>query len=143
MVRVQSYAAAGNSTPQMVDVVPGTNVTNTTIMDSKLYCSYRRKLTVPSGSETYMLDLTTDRYPMWGSGPNASPGMIRVHSEKSPEPKIMDLRFLFQVANKIALLYQKFGFSQRNQIAIFNIFNIKKWFILVSLFSARQLFKAK
>ena len=76
MVKVQSYMATGNSRPQMVDVVAGTNVTNTTYMNSTLYCSYHRKLTVPSGSEDYMLDLTTDRFLMWGLGPNNCPGMI-------------------------------------------------------------------
>ena len=111
MVKVQSYMATGNSRPQMVDVVPGTNVTNTTYMDSRLYCSYRRKLTVPSGSENYMLDLTTDRYPMWAAGPNVSPGVIDVHNVRSMNPQIRDIRFIFQVTNTITLLYQKFGFS--------------------------------
>ena len=111
MVKVQSYMATGNSLPQMVDVVAGTNITNTTYMNSKLYCSYRRKLIVPSGSEDYMLDLTTNRIPMWGSGPNNLQGQIAQHSEKSQEPQVMDLRFLFQVINRVTLLYQKFGFS--------------------------------
>ena len=111
MVKVQSYMATNFTRPQMVDVVNGTNVTNTTYIDNKLYCSYRRKLTVPSGSENYTLDLTTNSYPMWGSGPNVSPGLIKKHDEKSPDPQIIDLRFLFQVTNTITLFYQKFGFS--------------------------------
>ena len=108
MVKVQSYMATGNASPQMKDVVAGTNVTNTTYMNNALYCSYRRKLTVPSGSENYMLDLTTDRYPMWAAGPNASPGVIRVHDLRSMNPEIMDIRFIFQVIIKIILIYKKF-----------------------------------
>ena len=110
-VKVQSYMAPSNTRPQMKDLVTGTNLTNTTYMNSKLYCSYRRKLTVPSGSEDYMLDLTTDRYPMWAAGPNISPGLIRMHDVRSINPQIMDLRFAPQVSNRITLLYERFGFS--------------------------------
>ena len=114
MVKVQSYMATGNSRPQMVDVVAGTNVTNTTYMNGKLYCSYRRKLTVPSGSEDYMLDLTIDRYPMWAAGPNASPGMIAKHNVIGKNSEITDIRFIFQVINKIILLYRKLRLPYHN-----------------------------
>lgn len=108
MVKVQSYMATRNGSPQMKDVVNGTTVTNTTYMNSKLYCSYRRKLTVPPGSENYMLDLTTDRIPMWAAGPNDSPGVIAVHDLRSMNPQIMDIRFIFQVIKNIILLPKKF-----------------------------------
>ena len=114
MVRVQSYMAIGNSRPEMVDVVNGTNVTNTTIMDNKLYCSYRRKLTVPSGSEDYMLDLTTNRYTMWAAGPNGTNGMIAQHDVFSQNPIIRDIRFIFQVISKIILLQRKFELPYHN-----------------------------
>ena len=107
-VMVRSYKSAANGRPMMKDaaMVDGTNVTNSMYMNGKLYCSYRRKLTVPSGSEDYMLDLTTNRIPMWAAGPNSmeTPGLIIKHpdDQRSDNPQVMDIRFQPQVKNKIA-----------------------------------------
>ena len=104
MVMVRSYKSAGNGVPTMKDpgMVDGTNVIGSISMDGKLYCSYRRKLTVPSGSEEYMLDLTTNRRPMWAAGPNSSPGMIGKHPDnrRSNNAPVMDIRFQAQVKNR-------------------------------------------
>lgn len=108
MVMVQSYKSTQNGVPTMKDVemVDGTNVTSKISMDGKLYCSYRRKLTVPQGSEEYMLDLTTNRRPMWAAGPNPSPGMIGKHPDdrRSNNSPVMDIRFQAPVKNKKLLL---------------------------------------
>ena len=114
IVKVQSYMATGDARPQMKDLVTGTNATNTTYMNNKLYCSYRRKLTVPSGSENYMLDLSTNSYPMWATGPNLSPGLIDMHDRRSLNPELRDRRFIFQVINKIGLLYKSFRLLYNN-----------------------------
>ena len=99
MVMVRSYKSAGNGVPTMkdTDMVDGINVTNKISMDGKLYCRYRRKLTVPVGSEEYMLNLTTNTRPMWAAGPNQSPGMIQKHTLRSNNTPAIDIRFAAQV----------------------------------------------
>ena len=103
MVMVRSYKSAANGVPMMKDpaMVDGTNVTNSISMDGKLYCSYRRKLTVPPGSQEYMLNLTTNIRPMWAAGPNQSPGMIGKHPDnlRSNNTPAIDIRFQAQVKN--------------------------------------------
>ena len=94
MVIVRSFNASEQSTPMMTDIINGTTVINTSYMNNKLYCSYRRKLTVPSGSGDYMFDLTTNNsYPMWAAGPLNVQGGIRQHTIRIMPPMILDVRF--------------------------------------------------
>ena len=105
IVMVRSFSASGRSTPSMADIMNGTTVTNRLYMNNKLYCSYRRKLAVPSGSEDYMTDLRTDSsYPMWAAGPLNGQGMIQQHTVRIAPPVKLDIRFQPQVLNYIILL---------------------------------------
>ena len=91
---IRSFSASGRSAPMMADIMNGTTVTNMLYMNNKLYCSYRRKLTVPSGSGDYMLDLTTNNnYPMWGAGPLNGQGGIGKHTRRTNPPITLDVRF--------------------------------------------------
>ena len=103
MVMVQSYKSTQNGLPMMKDPVSGTNVTNRVSMDGKLYCSYRRKLTVPAGSEDYMLDLTTSKRPMWAAGQVSTSGMIMKHPDnlRSNNTPAIDIQFQAQVRTTI------------------------------------------
>lgn len=105
MVMVRSYKSAANGVPMMKDpaMVDGTNVTNSISMDGKLYCSYRRKLTVPAGSEDYMLDLTTSKRPMWAAGQVSTSGMIMKHPDnlRSNNTPAIDIQFQAQVRTTI------------------------------------------
>ena len=88
----------------MADIMNGTTVINSLYMNGKLYCSYRRKLAVPSGSENYMTDLRTNNsYPMWAAGPLNEQGMIRQHTVRITPPMKLDIRFQPQVLNYIIL----------------------------------------
>ena len=93
MVMVRSFNASMRSTPMMADIMNGTTVTNMSYMSNKLYCSYRRKLAVPSGSGDYMFDLTTNSYPMWAAGPLNAQGGIARHDIRIAPPMILDVRF--------------------------------------------------
>ena len=104
MVMVQSYKSTQNEAPMMKDPVSGTNVTNRVSMDGKLYCSYRRKLTVPAGSEDYMLDLTTNQRPMWAAGPASSSRMIMKHPDGLRSNNTSPLNIQFQAQVKTTIL---------------------------------------
>ena len=78
----------------MADIINGITVIDATYMNNKLYCSYRRKLAVPLGSEDYMFDLRTNNsYPMWAAGPLNPQGMIAQHDIRIKPPMILDVRF--------------------------------------------------
>ena len=94
MVIVRSFSASGRSAPMMADIMNGTVVTKKLYVGNKLYCSYRRKLAVPSGSGDYMFDLTTDNnYPMWAAGPLNMQGGIRQHDIRITPLVKLDVRF--------------------------------------------------
>ena len=124
MVIVRSFNASGQSRPMMADIINGTTVIDKTYMNNKLYCSYRRKLAVPLGSEDYMFDLRTNNsYPIWAAGQLNQQGMIAQHNIRIAPPMILDVRFQAQVLNYLFYFHKNLDRHTMTELRWIFLFN--------------------
>ena len=102
---MRSFQAIGRFFPNLkTTVAVGTTVLYSSYTSGRLHCSFRRKLTVPFESLSYMLDLNQNQYAIWASG-NAFNGLPTFHSRyfgSSPntinikfEPKVVSLQWVY------------------------------------------------
>ena len=64
-----SFQAPRKALPKLKEnVAVGTMLLFSSYNSGKLYCSFRRKLTVSAENSDYMLDLNHNQYAIWASG---------------------------------------------------------------------------
>lgn len=93
-VSVRSFQAPRRALPYLkTNVAVGTTVLYSSYTVGRLYCSFRRKLTVPPESFNYMLDLSQNLYAVWASG-NAVNGLPAFHSQYfGSSPNTINIQF--------------------------------------------------
>ena len=93
-VNVRSFHAPRRALPNLkTTVAVGTTVLYSSYTIGRLYCSFRRKLSVPPESFNYMLDLNQNQYAVWASG-NAFNGIPAFHSQYfGSSPNTINIQF--------------------------------------------------
>lgn len=80
-VKVVSFKAPRKELPNLKeDVAVGTMVLYSSYTSGRLYCSFRRKLAVPTENSNYTLDLSQNQYAIWASG-DVNNGIPVFHSQ--------------------------------------------------------------
>lgn len=95
-MKVTSFRALGRFRPTFNSnsLVAGTELLYKSYQSGQLFCSFRRKVVTPSGSELYMLDLSQNQHAIWAMGPLAVDNLPGRHSFRSASGKPIDIRFM-------------------------------------------------
>ena len=94
-MKVTSFRATGPIRPSFKDnLVAGTNLLYKSYHSDKVFCSFRRKIMTPDGSETYMLDLSQNQHAVWAMGPLGDDNLPVLHNFKAASGGPIDIRFM-------------------------------------------------
>ena len=92
---VTSFLANGRVRPTLKgSLTEGTMLQYKSYGNGMLHCGFRRSVTVPQGSELYMLDLSENQYALWAVGPLASDNLPAFHRFFGATPEPIDIRFV-------------------------------------------------
>ena len=75
-------------------LVAGTKLLYKSYQSNKIFCSFRRKVVSPSGSELYMLDLSQNQHAVWAMGPLRDDNLPETHTFKAASRQPIDMRFI-------------------------------------------------
>lgn len=98
-VIVTSFMATGASRPTLKgDLAMGNMKIAASYENGVLRCSFRRTITVPSGSEMWMVDLSQPQYTLWAEG-NVMNDVIQNHTPNNRQQSNgkIDLQFKYMV----------------------------------------------
>lgn len=95
-MKVTSFKATGRFRPTFNNngLVAGTRLLYKSYQSGQAFCSFRRKVMTPNGSETYMLDLTQNQHAIWAMGPLAGDNLPGEHKFRSVSGEPIDIRFM-------------------------------------------------
>ena len=94
-VKVTSFRAAGRIPPTYKNsLIAGTKLLYKSYQSGQVFCSFRRKVMAPSGSEMYMLDLSQNQHAIWAMGSLAENNMPDMHAFRSASGEPIDIRFM-------------------------------------------------
>ena len=93
---VTSFLANARVRPTLKgNLAEGTMLQYKSYGNGMLHCSFRRSVTVPQGSELYMLDLSENQYSLWAEGPlSQQDNLPAIHSFRAVTPQPIDIRFM-------------------------------------------------
>ena len=77
-----------------ISLITGTKLLYKSYQSGQVFCSFRRKVMTPSGSEMYMLDLLQNQHAIWAMGPLAQDNLPGVHSFRATSGRPIDIRFM-------------------------------------------------
>ena len=94
-VNVVSFQAPRRVTPDLKeDLAVGTTLLYSSYTDARLYCSFRRKLTVKTENSDFTLDLRQNQYAIWASGNVNNNGTPTSHTTYfGSSPATINIRF--------------------------------------------------
>ena len=75
-------------------LVAGTKLLYKSYQSNKVFCSFRRKVVSPSGSELYMLDLSQNQHAVWAMGPLNDENLPGTHTFRDASGQPIDIRFM-------------------------------------------------
>ena len=76
-------------------LVAGTKLLYKSYQSNKVFCSFRRKVMTPSGSELYMHDLSQNQHAIWAMGPlDNGDNLPGRHSFRDASREPIDIRFM-------------------------------------------------
>ena len=92
-VNVVSFQAPRRVLPNLKeDLAVGTMLLHSSYTSGRLYCSFRRKVSVSPENSNYTLDLSENQYAIWASG-NVNNGVPAFHSQYfGASPDTIDIR---------------------------------------------------
>ena len=94
-VMVTSFMSATQGRPALKgNLTKGTMLQYKSYGNGMLHCSFRRRVTVPQGSEMYMLDLSENQYALWAVGPLAPDNLPAKHEYIGATPEPIDIRIV-------------------------------------------------
>ena len=94
-VMVTSFMSAGRERPALKgNLTEGTMLQYKSYGNGMLHCSFRRRVTVPQGSEMYMLDLSENQHALWAVGPLAQDNLPAKHKYIGKTPEPIDIRIV-------------------------------------------------
>ena len=76
------------------NLIAGTKLLYKSYQSDKLFCSFRRKVMTPNGSELYMLDLSQNQHAIWAMGPLEDDNLPGLHSFRAVSGAPIDIRFM-------------------------------------------------
>ena len=77
-----------------ISLITGTKLLYKSYQSGQVFCSFRRKVMTPSGSEMYMLDLLQNQHAIWAMGPLLQDNLPGVHSFRATSGRPIDIRFM-------------------------------------------------
>ena len=94
-MKVTSFRAWGRLRPLFNNnsLVAGTKLLHKSYQSGQVFCSFRRKVMTPNGSELYMLDLSQNQHAIWGMGPLARDNLPGKHFFRAASGEPIDIRF--------------------------------------------------
>ena len=95
-VRVTSFRATERMRPTFNNngLIAGTKLLYKSYQSGQLFCSFRRRVVTPSGSELYMLDLSQNQHAIWAMGPLAKDNLPGQHPFRASSGQPIDIRFM-------------------------------------------------
>ena len=95
-MKVTSFRATGRIRPTFNNngLVTGTKLLYKSYQSGQVFCSFRRKVMTPSGSEMYMLNLLQNQHAIWAMGPLAGDNLPGEHTFRAASGKPIDIRFM-------------------------------------------------
>ena len=95
-MKVTSFRALGRFRPTFNSnsLVAGTELLYKSYQSGQLFCSFRRKVVTPNGSDFYMLDLSQNQHAIWAMGPLAGDNLPGRHSFRAASGEPIDIRFM-------------------------------------------------
>ena len=93
-VKVTSFRALERFRPLFnKGLVAGTKLLYKSYQNGQVFCSFRRRVITPSGSEFYMLDLSQNQHAVWAMGPLARDNLPDIHFFTAVSGEPIDIRF--------------------------------------------------
>ena len=94
-VKVTSFRATGRIRPTFKNsLIAGTKLLHKSYQSGQVFCSFRRKVMTPSGSELYMLDLSQNQHAIWAMGPLKDDNLPGTHTFRAASGAPIDIRFM-------------------------------------------------
>ena len=95
-VKVVSFRATGQIRPMLknISLIAGTKLLYKSYQSGQVFCSFRRKVMTPSGSEMYMLNLLQNQHAVWAMGPLAEDNLPGRHTFTAASGRPIDIRFM-------------------------------------------------
>ena len=94
-MKIAGFRALGQFRPTFNNVlISGTKLLQNSYQSGRVFCSFRRKVLIPSGIELYMLEISQNQHAIWAMILLAGDNLLRRHTFRAASGQPIDMKFM-------------------------------------------------